>query len=81
MQAYFTNFQPILPIIHAPTFKPHARNGLLLLSICCVGSLFLGSTRATSHGISLFERLNKAVLTSVSIICFGTPFYLFLLLI
>ncbi|KAH8901384.1 hypothetical protein GQ53DRAFT_707725 [Thozetella sp. PMI_491] len=64
VQAYFANFQPIFPIIHAPSFRPHAQNGLLLLSICSIGSLFLGFPRATAQGISMYERLNKAILSS-----------------
>lgn len=38
---------------------------MLLLSMCSIGSLFLGSPRAVAHGISIFERLNKAILASV----------------
>lgn len=65
IQAYFANFHPIFPIVHAPSFRPHSQNGLLLLSICSVGSLFLGSNRATAHGVNIFERLHKALLSSV----------------
>ncbi|PVH69710.1 hypothetical protein DL98DRAFT_438461 [Cadophora sp. DSE1049] len=64
IQAYFTNFHPVFPIIHAPSFRPSSQNSLLLLSTCSVGSLFLGSSRALSRGISIFERLNKHMLSS-----------------
>ncbi|KAL3483023.1 fungal-specific transcription factor domain-containing protein [Aspergillus germanicus] len=64
LQAYFTHFHPIFPLIHAPTFQPSKHNAVLLLSICSVGSLFLGSSRALAHGISMYERLNKAILAS-----------------
>ncbi|KAI8669821.1 hypothetical protein NCS56_00785300 [Fusarium sp. Ph1] len=64
IQAYFANFHPIFPIIHAPSFRPHSKNGLLLLSVCSVGSLYLGSSRAVSYGISIYERLHKALLSS-----------------
>lgn len=68
MQAYFAHFHPIFPIIHAASFHPSTRNSVLLLSICSIGSLFLGSPRAVAQGTSMFERLNKAILASVRVI-------------
>lgn len=65
VQAYLTRFHPLFPIIHASTFRPHSQNGLLLLSMCSVGSLFIGSSKAISHGINMFERLHKAILSTV----------------
>ena len=65
MLAYFANIQPIMPIVHMPMFRPSTQNGLLLLSICSIGSLFLGSPKATAHGINMYERLNKAILSRV----------------
>lgn len=62
---YFTRFNPIFPIVHAPTFRPSTRRSLLLLSICSIGSLFLASPSATAQGTKLFERLNKTILASV----------------
>ncbi|GAD97253.1 hypothetical protein ANI_1_1736134 [Paecilomyces variotii No. 5] len=64
LQAYFKHFQSIFPLIHVPTFHPSKKNALLLLSICSIGSLFLGSSRAMAHGISMFERLQKSILAS-----------------
>ncbi|KAK6837339.1 hypothetical protein RU639_001134 [Aspergillus parasiticus] len=64
IQAYFTHFHAIFPLIHAPTFQPSRQNAALLLSICSIGSLCLGSSRAVAHGISIFERLHKAMLAS-----------------
>ncbi|KUL89752.1 hypothetical protein ZTR_00544 [Talaromyces verruculosus] len=64
IQMYFTRFHPIFPIVHAPTFRPSAKRSLLLISICSVGSLFLGSPYAVAQGNRLFERLNKAILAS-----------------
>jgi hypothetical protein len=61
---YFHRFHPLLPVIHAPSFRPTAENSLLFLSICSVGSLFVGSSRAVSQGARIFERLNKAILAS-----------------
>jgi hypothetical protein len=65
IQVYFTRFNPIFPIIHAPTFRPSAKSSLLLLSICSLGSLFLGSPFAAVQGQRIFERLNKAMMASV----------------
>lgn len=62
---YFTRFHPIFPVLHAPTFRPSAKRSLLLLSICSIGSLFLGSAHAASQGLKIFETLNKAILSSV----------------
>lgn len=65
IQAYFSKFHPLFPVVHMPTFRPGTQNSVLLLSICSAGSLFVGSSRAISHSISMFERLNKAILSSV----------------
>ena len=62
---FFTRFNNIFPIIHAPTFQPSAKNALLVLSICSAGSLFIGSSKAVYEGSRLFERVNKAILSSV----------------
>ncbi|KAJ5930218.1 hypothetical protein N7466_005711 [Penicillium verhagenii] len=64
IQAYFSKFHPLFPIVHMPTFRPGIQNSILLLSICSAGSLVVGSPRAISHGTSMFERLNKAILSS-----------------
>ncbi|OJJ66032.1 hypothetical protein ASPBRDRAFT_138833 [Aspergillus brasiliensis CBS 101740] len=64
LQAYFSHFQAIFPLIHAPTFHPSRENAVLLLSMCTIGSLFIGSAKALGHGISMFERLHKAILAS-----------------
>lgn len=61
---YFHRFHPLLPVIHTPSFKPTSENALLFLSICSIGSLFVGSSRALAQGARIFERLNKAILAS-----------------
>ncbi|KAH6700582.1 fungal-specific transcription factor domain-containing protein [Leptodontidium sp. MPI-SDFR-AT-0119] len=64
LQLFFTKFNPIFPILHGPTFRPSNENSLLLLSICSIGSLFMGSSAATVQGSKIFERLNKVILAS-----------------
>ncbi|KAJ5757372.1 uncharacterized protein N7511_006066 [Penicillium nucicola] len=64
IQMYFTKFHPVFPIVHAPTFRPSSKSSLLLLSICSIGSLFVGSSYAASQGTKIFETLNKAILSS-----------------
>ncbi|OJI89186.1 hypothetical protein ASPTUDRAFT_60939 [Aspergillus tubingensis CBS 134.48] len=64
IQMYFAKFHPIFPVVHAPTFRPSTANALLLLSICSIGSLFLGSRHGISCGTRIFETLNKAILAS-----------------
>ncbi|KAJ5115879.1 hypothetical protein N7456_000227 [Penicillium angulare] len=61
---YFHRFHPLLPVIHAASFRPTSENSLLFLSICSIGSLFAGSPRAVMQGSRIFERLNKAILAS-----------------
>jgi len=64
VQLYFAKFHAIFPIIHAPTFRPSMANSLLLISVCSIGSLFIGSTSATAQGVKIFETLNKCILNS-----------------
>ncbi|OJJ66954.1 hypothetical protein ASPBRDRAFT_59377 [Aspergillus brasiliensis CBS 101740] len=61
---FFSRFHSLFPVIHAPTFRPTAENSLLFLSICSIGSLFVGSSHALAQGLRIFERLNKAILAS-----------------
>ncbi|KAL4770009.1 hypothetical protein BDW60DRAFT_218347 [Aspergillus nidulans var. acristatus] len=64
IQTYFTQFHPLFPVIHAPTFRPSANRSLLLLSICSIGSLIVGLAHAKAQGVKIFETLNKAILSS-----------------
>ncbi|KAH0592482.1 hypothetical protein MHUMG1_09753 [Metarhizium humberi] len=64
IKLYLTRFNPVFPIIHAPTFRPSSESALLLLSICSVGALFIGSTGAAAQGRKIFQILNKAILAS-----------------
>lgn len=64
LQLYFTHFHPIFPVVHAGTFRPRSWNILLTISMCSIGSLFIGSPEATAQGHQLYGRLNKAILAS-----------------
>lgn len=65
IKQYFAKFQPIFPIIHAHSFRPSSERALVLLSICSVGSLFIGSPGSQACGRAIFTKLNKAILASV----------------
>ncbi|KIW26368.1 uncharacterized protein PV07_09468 [Cladophialophora immunda] len=64
LQMYFDRVNPSFPIFHAATFRPTEENGFLLLSLCALGCLFVGSEEATRYGSTLFERLLRAMMTS-----------------
>ena len=64
LELYFERFHPIFPIVHKATFRPERATALLLLSICSIGSLFIGTEGATAAGTDLFRRLNKVILAS-----------------
>jgi hypothetical protein len=64
LSQYYARFHPIFPVVHLPTFRPNTRNNLLFLSMCSVGSLFLGAFDATEQGHRIHSRLNKAILAS-----------------
>jgi hypothetical protein len=66
VQVYFSKFNALFPILHSHTFRPNPKNSLLLLSVCSIGSLLIGSKGAAAQGARIFETLNKAILASVS---------------
>lgn len=70
IHAYFARFNPAFPILHAPTFRPSLDNNLLLLAVCSLGSLFIGSAKAAREGVRIFERLIRAIHASVGFILF-----------
>lgn len=65
IQLYFSRANPTFPILHGPTFRPTAYDGGLLLSICSIGCLFVGTSDAADYGSALFERLLRATMASV----------------
>ncbi len=64
IRLYFTRFGALFPIVHSATFRPSAENSLLLMSMCSIGSLFIGSANAAAQGTKIFETLNKCILAS-----------------
>ena len=63
---YLKRFNPIFPIIHEGTFRTTPENSFLFLSMASAGCLFLGSQVAVRRGKSIFEKLNKVIISSVS---------------
>ena len=66
IKLYFAKFHPIFPIVHSASFRPSSENALLLLSICSLGALFVGSGSAATRGRAIFMKLNKTILASAS---------------
>lgn len=64
LELFFERFHPTFPIVHKATFRPERGKALLLLSMCSIGSLFIGREAGTAIGIDLFRRLNKVILAS-----------------
>lgn len=64
LRLYLRRFHPICPVVHIPSFRPNSRNTLLFLSMCSIGSLFIGSTEAVNQGYEIFQRLHKTILAS-----------------
>ncbi|UNI15992.1 hypothetical protein JDV02_002472 [Purpureocillium takamizusanense] len=64
IKLYFAKFQPVFPLVHAASFRPSSESALLLLSICSLGALFVGSAGAFARGRAIFMKLNKAILAS-----------------
>ncbi|KAI1295287.1 fungal-specific transcription factor domain-containing protein [Xylaria venustula] len=63
IKLYFVRFNPVFPFLHAPSFRPSSENAILLLSVCSVGALFMGSATAAAQGRKIFQTLNKANLS------------------
>ncbi|KAL2819280.1 hypothetical protein BDW59DRAFT_165143 [Aspergillus cavernicola] len=64
LRLYLKRFHPIFPVVHPPTFRPNSCNALLFLSMCSIGSLFIGSPEGIAQGHGIFTRLHKAILAS-----------------
>ncbi|KAF2166168.1 hypothetical protein M409DRAFT_23359 [Zasmidium cellare ATCC 36951] len=64
LHMFTTRLWPLIPIVHLPTFEPARTNPLLLLSVCSLGALAIGSEEALYHGERLFDGVQKAILVS-----------------
>jgi hypothetical protein len=57
---------------------------MLLLSVCAVGSMFIGTAEAAQQGAGVFERLNREIHGSVSsetvtpVLCSVTTYFVLL---
>lgn len=67
LHLYFRDFHPTFPILHKPTFCRHQCPPLLLLSMCSIGCIFMGTQSAREKGLWIYERLHHVIVFSVSI--------------
>ncbi|OJJ05337.1 hypothetical protein ASPVEDRAFT_893778 [Aspergillus versicolor CBS 583.65] len=65
---YFTQFNPMMPFIHAPSFKVTTRNTILFLCLCAVGSSFAGCPQDALFGRRIIDSVSKTILTSWELI-------------
>lgn len=62
LHLYFRDFHPSFPVIHRPTFERDRASPLLLLSMCSIGCMFVGTQTATESGLWIYHRLHLATL-------------------
>jgi hypothetical protein len=58
LHLYFRDFHPSFPVIHRPTFQRDRTPPLLLLSMCSIGCMFVGTQAARDSGVWIYERLH-----------------------
>ncbi|KAI7286932.1 hypothetical protein KC345_g918 [Hortaea werneckii] len=63
LHAFFAKFNPILPVVHWPTFVYRQCSAPLLLNAIALGSLFLGTDEATATGERLWRLAHTAIAT------------------
>lgn len=66
LHLYFRDFHPSFPVIHKPTFSRDRASPLLLLSMCSIGCMFVGTQGAKENGLWIYERLHYVVVVTVS---------------
>ncbi len=66
LHLYFRDFHPCFPIIHRPTFQRDRTSPLLLLSMCSIGCMFVGTQAARERGLWIYERLHYVIVFTVS---------------
>jgi hypothetical protein len=65
LHLYFRDFHPTFPILHKATFSRHQSSPLLLLSMCSIGCIFMGTQAARERGLWIYERLHHVIVFSV----------------
>lgn len=65
LHLYFREFHPNFPIIHRPTFQRERTSALLLLSMCSIGCMFVGTQAARDSGLWIYERLHYVIIVTV----------------
>ena len=64
LHLYFRDFHPSFPIIHRPTFERDRTPPLLLLSMCSIGCMFVGTQAARDSGVWIYERLHHVIVVT-----------------
>ena len=64
LKLYFKKFDPVFPVVHRSTFSPSLETSYVLISMCSIGSMFVGSSEALKQGRTIYERLNRVILSS-----------------
>ena len=66
LHLYFRDFHPSFPVIHKATFQRDRTSPLLLLSMCSIGCMFIGTQEAKDQGLRIYERLHYVIVNTVS---------------
>lgn len=64
LHLYFRDFHPSFPVIHRPTFERDRTPPLLLLSMCSIGCMFVGTQAARDSGVWIYERLHHVIVVT-----------------
>ena len=59
---FFKKFYPIFPVLHKPSFVASPGNKYVILSMCSLGAVLMGSEGALKQGQIIYSRLNKIIL-------------------
>lgn len=68
LHLYFRDFHPCFPIIHRPSFRRDRTPPLLLLSMCSIGCMFVGTRSARETGVWIYHRLHYIIVFTVSLV-------------
>jgi len=66
LHLYFRDFHPSFPVIHKATFQRDRTSPLLLLSMCSIECMFIGTQAARDKGLRIYERLPYVLVNTVS---------------